>query len=169
MGKISIALLIFTCAKLAQCFICNGDFETYVIPAGQQATILASNYSCWYERSGIQIEVQKMFGINTTKVLELAYNFPNVVCQNVTTLVVGQMYRLNFSVYNHLTMVISEILLLVNNQSVFNHTTQGGNNFSNASFILTAATANTQFCFDFFLNMTWNNPSSAPCLDNITL
>ena len=115
--------MIVVLAKQAQSFICNGDFEAYTIPAGSWYTSVLPNYTCWYERSGAEFEVQKRFGTSMTKVAELALNSPNVLCQNVTALVIGSLYQLNFSIYNHFNMYFSEIMVLVNGQSAFNHTT----------------------------------------------
>ena len=58
----SIILVVIAILKLAQCLICNGDFEAYTIPPGSQSVGVSPNYSCWYERSGGQFEVQKKTG-----------------------------------------------------------------------------------------------------------
>lgn len=105
--------------RVQSSLLCNGDFETYVIPVRGEAINVPSNYSCWYERSGGVFEVQKKFGSTTTKVMELAVSSPNVVCQNVTTLVVGNMYQLNFSVLNGVRMNFSEVKVLLNSQLTF--------------------------------------------------
>lgn len=101
--------------------LCNGDFEAYIIPPGAEATNVPPNYSCWYERSGGVFEVQKQFGSTMTKVMELAASSPNVVCQNVTTLVIGNMYQLNFSVYNRGGMYFSEIKVHLNGYLAIQH------------------------------------------------
>ena len=124
--KLSISLVLLTVAlvKRAQSsLLCNGDFEAYIIPPVLQAIGVSPNYSCWYERSGGQFEVQKRFGTTMTNVVELAYNSRNVLCQNVSTLVIGNMYQLNFSVYNHFSMYFSEIIVFLNNQLAFQHIT----------------------------------------------
>ena len=103
-----------------------------------------------------------------TKIVDLAYNSRNILCQNVTTLVIGNMYQLNFTVYNSL-MNTSEIRVLVNNKSAFNHTTLSINTLSKASYVMTAQATNTQICFNYSLASTWTNVAVGPCLDNITL
>ena len=117
------------------------------------------------------LEVQKKLVTTTeTKVVELAYYSPNVLCQNVTTLVIGSMYQLNFTVYNNrFNMYTSEVRVLINNKAAFNHTTLGALGFSNASYIMTAPSTNTQICFNYSLIPGWADPSVGPCLDNITL
>lgn len=57
-----------------------------------------------------------------TKMVDLAFNSPNVLCQNLTTLTPG-MYQLNFSVYNDIAMYFSEIKVLLNNRLTFRHVT----------------------------------------------
>ena len=69
--------------------------------------------------------MQKRVNSTRTKVVGLALLTPNILCQNVTTLIVGNMYQLNFTVFNHLTMFTSEITVLINNNAAFNHTTVG--------------------------------------------
>lgn len=93
--------------KVTDSLLCNGDFEAYFLPDGVYAVGFPSNYSCWYERSGGYFEVQKKNGSTMTKIAELAFTSPNILCQNVTTLVIGNMYRLNFTVYNTAGMNIS--------------------------------------------------------------
>ena len=107
MRSFSALFTIMMIIHEAQCLLCNGDFEKYVIPYGQQSIGIPSDYSCWYERSGGSFEVQKKNGGTMTKVLELAFKYPNILCQNVPSLDIGKMYRLNFTVYNTVGMTIS--------------------------------------------------------------
>ena len=76
------------------------------------------NYSCWYDRGGGLLEVQRRYDLNTTNVVELAYRYPYVLCQNVS-LIVGNVYQLNFTVFNQQSMAVSEIRLLINDELVF--------------------------------------------------
>ena len=135
---------------------------------GAEYVGILPDYSCWYDRGGGPLEVQKKVNMNTSKIAELSYRYPYVLCQNVS-LTVGQGYQLNFTVFNPALIEISEILVLINGVNTFNHTTLNQFNRSQASFNFTAASANTQICFDYFLNMTWTNHTIGPSLDNITL
>lgn len=77
--------------------------------------------------------------------------------------------NLNFTVFNLINMTISEILVLIDGVNNFNHTTLNQSNRSRAFFNFTAASASTQICFDYFLNMTEGNHTIGPSLDNLTL
>lgn len=138
------------------------------MPGGSEYVGVLPNYSCWYDRAGGVIEVQRKVNLNTTNVAELAYYYPYVLCQNVS-LEVDQEYQLNFTVFNQQSMETSEIRVLINNESAFNQTTLGQYNRSNASFAFKTSSKNTQVCFDFFLGLAWPNSAVAPCLDNITI
>ena len=151
--------------------ICDGDFEAYhmLVKSDYLHYVwLLPNYNCWYDRGGGIIEFQTRVNMNTTNVADLSTNYPYVLCQNVS-LVVGEEYQLNFTVFNQLIMKISEILLLINGVSVYNHTTLNQFNRSIGSFIFVASSNNTQICFDYILNMAWANREVGPCLDNITI
>ena len=148
--------------------LCNGDFEAYAFPVGSDFVGVLPNYSCWYDRGGGVLEIQNKLNPDTTKVADLAYYYPYVLCQNVS-LAIGSMYWLNFTVFNPQNMTTSEIHVLLNSQIIFNHTTLNQRTFSNASYIVVAQSTNTQICFDYSLSPSWNSPSTGPCLDNITL
>lgn len=65
-------------------FLCNGDFEAYSFPSGSDFVGVLPNYSCWYDRGGGVLEVQNKLNPDTTKVVELTYYYPYVLCQNVS-------------------------------------------------------------------------------------
>lgn len=124
---------------------------------GSVGTGVNSNYSCWYW--GIRGEVRsskKACYNHRNKSGGARLLFSNVLCQNVTTLVIGSMYQLNFTVYNNrFNMYTSEVRVLINNKAAFNHTTLGALGFSNASYIMTAPSTNTQICFNYSLIPGW--------------
>ena len=84
----------------------NASYIFTAQSAGYNFTTVASNYSCWYDRNREVVEIQRRPNLYTTKMVELAYSYPYVLCQNIS-LVVGNVYQLNFTVFNQLNMTTS--------------------------------------------------------------
>lgn len=92
------------------------------------------------------------------------------VIMNMVDIKNSLLYKnLNFTVFNPINMTISEILVLIDGVNNFNRTTLNQLNRSRAFLNFTAASAKTQICFDYFLNMTEGNHTIGPSLDNLTL
>lgn len=68
--------------------ICKGDFEDYVkqLPYSSNSKFEASNYSCWYDKTGQELEFKVMeatFSPILTAFCDLVNSGPTVPCQNI--------------------------------------------------------------------------------------
>lgn len=68
--------------------ICNPDFEEYGMSYTTSGDFIswryfASNYSCWYNLIGQQIEIKSVWSPFSSFTAELAHNVPYILCQNI--------------------------------------------------------------------------------------
>jgi hypothetical protein len=68
--------------------ICDGNVEDYslhiIIPDYNAWAFLPSNYTCWYNSIGGPYEVKMQADPPITNFIELAHDYPYILCQNLT-------------------------------------------------------------------------------------
>ena len=172
MGTLILFLMIHLITNSNSNLICNGDFEGYGLPAPPVDwyiyDFIGSNYSCWYNEVGIgaYFEIQAFWTPWTSTICDLSHDYPYTLCQDVS-LDPGALYQLNFSTYNSIWVLSSEISVKINNQVAFKFSTDNAEPFHQASYTFLAIHLMNQICFSS-VDVT-SRISRSVSLDNITL